>query len=38
MGHDLPPVFWERIADLLAENARRADQATATRATVVSDR
>jgi pimeloyl-ACP methyl ester carboxylesterase len=37
MGHDLPPVFWERIADLLAENARRADQATATRATVVSD-
>jgi pimeloyl-ACP methyl ester carboxylesterase len=24
MGHDLPPVFWERIADLLADNARRA--------------
>jgi pimeloyl-ACP methyl ester carboxylesterase len=24
MGHDLPPALWERIADLLAENARRA--------------
>jgi pimeloyl-ACP methyl ester carboxylesterase len=23
MGHDLPPALWERIADLLAENARR---------------
>jgi pimeloyl-ACP methyl ester carboxylesterase len=24
MGHDLPPGLWERIADLLADNARRA--------------
>jgi pimeloyl-ACP methyl ester carboxylesterase len=24
MGHDLPPQLWERIADLLAANARRA--------------
>jgi pimeloyl-ACP methyl ester carboxylesterase len=24
MGHDLPPALWERIADLLADNARRA--------------
>jgi pimeloyl-ACP methyl ester carboxylesterase len=25
MGHDLPPALWERIADLLADNARRAE-------------
>jgi pimeloyl-ACP methyl ester carboxylesterase len=24
MGHDLPPGLWDRIADLLADNARRA--------------
>ena len=24
MGHDLPPALWQRIADLLAENANRA--------------
>jgi pimeloyl-ACP methyl ester carboxylesterase len=26
MGHDLPPGLWERVADLLAENARRASR------------
>jgi pimeloyl-ACP methyl ester carboxylesterase len=32
MGHDLPPQVWERIADLLADNARRATAPEAARA------
>jgi pimeloyl-ACP methyl ester carboxylesterase len=32
MGHDLPPQVWERIADLLADNARRATVPEAARA------
>jgi pimeloyl-ACP methyl ester carboxylesterase len=27
MGHDLPPALWERIAGLLADNARRVERA-----------
>jgi pimeloyl-ACP methyl ester carboxylesterase len=32
MGHDLPPQLWERIADLLTDNARRAVVPEAARA------
>ena len=32
MGHDLPPQLWERIADLLADNAHRAAVPEAARA------
>jgi len=32
MGHDLPPALWERIADLVADNAHRAGQPAVTAA------